>query len=135
MADAFEVAELWAGGVLPPQNDYTAVQLNFVPYQEQLISLGAFDAFRHQFAPHLIGMERWLLKGIIVGQLSRFLHELNPLPVKLDRNAGYEAVYDVNTNLWDLQWQPSYGQFLRVAPSHVSTKVRLSIPELKVGWL
>ena len=72
MAGAPSVARLWAGGVLPPQNDYTAVQLNFVPYQEQLVSSGAFDAFRHQFGPHLIGTERWLLKGITVGNCPGF---------------------------------------------------------------
>ena len=36
MADASEVAELWAGGVLPPENDYTVVQQKTVLYQELL---------------------------------------------------------------------------------------------------
>ena len=112
MADASEVAELWAGGVLPPENEYTVVQQKTVPYQELLMGSDAFKPFKRAFDPHLLGTHRWMLRGITVGTLSSYLHELNPLPVKLDRNAGYQAVCDINTCLWDLEWQPGYGRFL-----------------------
>ena len=116
MADASEVAELWQecgkSGELPPENNYTIVQQKTVPYQELLTGSDAFKPFQRAFRPHLLGIERWLLRSITVGTLSSYLHELNPLPVKLDRNAGYQAVCDINTCLWDLEWQPGYGRFL-----------------------
>ena len=46
MADASEVAELWAGGELPPENDYRLVQLKTVPYQELLMGSDAFQPFK-----------------------------------------------------------------------------------------
>ena len=73
MADASEVAELWAGGELPPENDYTAVQLKTVPYQELLTGSDAFKPFKRGFGPHLLGTHRWLLRGISVGTLSSYL--------------------------------------------------------------
>ena len=55
MADASEVAELWAGGVLPPENEYTVVQQKTVPYQELLMGSDAFKPFKRGFVPHLVG--------------------------------------------------------------------------------
>ena len=95
LSDAGSVARLWRGGLLPPKNDYRVVQLKSVPYQELLISSSAFKAFKRDFAPHLLGIERWMLKDITIGQLSRYLHELNPLLVKLDPNAGHNKLWPV----------------------------------------
>ena len=63
MADAPEVANLWAGGVLPPENEYTVVQQKIVPYQELLTGSDAFKPFQRAFRPHLLGIERWLLSA------------------------------------------------------------------------
>ena len=55
MADASEVAELWAGGVLPPENEYTVVQQKTVLYQELLMGSDAFQPFKQAFVPHVLG--------------------------------------------------------------------------------
>ena len=68
MADASEVAEFWAGGVLPPENEYRVdVQQKTVLYQELLMGSDAFKPFKRGFGPHLLGTHRWLLRGITVG--------------------------------------------------------------------
>ena len=69
MADASEVAELWAGGVLPPENEYTVVQQKTVPYQELLMGSDAFKPFKR-----VLGLKTILCTSLVELGLHNALH-------------------------------------------------------------